>query len=185
MMDDALLIDAHLKGDPQAMSALMARHRTSLMGFLRAKVGDEAEDLYQETWSRAARALDRYTDQGTFRAWLLQIARRLVIDHYRRRSARIQTLPDDETTKAVESTENPYKTLVARELSEATARALAGLSPDVAEVVRMRLIDNTPFKEIAKQQRVPLNTALGRMHRGLKQIRRALIAEGIIGAEQR
>ncbi|MEL6343819.1 MAG: RNA polymerase sigma factor [Myxococcota bacterium] len=182
-MEDALLIDAHLNGDPQAMSVLMDRHRTSLMGFLRSRVGDDAEDLFQETWTRAAKALPRYTDQGTFQAWLFQIARRLVIDHYRRRSSRIVLLPTDETSPVPQAPEDPYKSVVARELSEATARALDSLSSDVAEVVRLRLIDNRPFKEIAKLQRVPLNTALGRMHRGLKQIRRALEADGILGSE--
>ena len=86
-MDDASLITAHQTGDPAALSMLMRRHQSGLMGFLTLRVGTEAEDLYQETWTRVAKALPSYRDQGTFKAWLYQIARRLIIDLRRRRGA--------------------------------------------------------------------------------------------------
>ena len=176
-MTDAHLITAHLSGDPEALPTLIARHRDPLMGFLAARVGTDAEDLYQETWNRAVTALPRYRDQGTFRAWLLQIARRLIIDHHRRRGARIHLLPTD-TPPDVRSEATPYHHTATRQLSQATDAAMASLKPEIAAVVRMRLVDNLPFSEIARIQRVPLNTALGRMHRGLRHIRRALERSG-------
>ena len=128
----------------------MARHRDALMGFLRLRVGDEAEDIYQETWSRVARGLPRYSDQGAFRAWLFQIARRLIIDHRRRRGARIEAVPQEEPPSPV-TARTPYSDLAARRLSQATARALGGLNPDVAAVVRLRLDRDMPFKDIARE----------------------------------
>ena len=180
-MNDAHLIDAHLSGDPDALRALIDRHHSPLMGFLASRVGSDAEDLYQETWNRAVGALPRYRDQGAFRAWLLQIARRLIIDHHRRRGARIQIL-STETPPDIRSEATPYHHTATRQLSDATDAALAALSPDVAAVIRMRIIDSLPFNEIARRQRVPLNTALGRMHRGLRQIRRALERDGLLDA---
>ena len=180
-MTDANLISAHLSGDPDALRVLISRHRDSLMGFLTRRVGAEAEDLYQETWSRAEKALPRYTDRGSFRAWLFQIARRLIIDHHRRRGSRIQLLPT-ETPPDLHTEATPYHHATTRQLSAATDVALESLSPEVAAVVRMRLIEHIPFNEIARRQRVPLNTALGRMHRGLRQIRRALVRDGLLEA---
>lgn len=180
-MNDAHLINAHLSGDSSALPLLMNRHRAPLMGFLVNRVGAEAEDLYQETWNKAIGALPRYRDQGTFRAWLLQIARRLIIDHHRRCGARIQLLPT-EAPPDIHNEITPYQHAATRQLSHATDAALAALSADVAAVVRMRLIDHLPFNEIALRQRIPLNTALGRMHRGLRQIRRALERDGLLDA---
>ncbi len=178
-MDDAHLIAAHLSGDPGALSVLMDRHGAPLMGFLASRVGGEAEDLFQETWSRAEKALPRYRHQDAFRAWLFQIARRQIIDHHRRRQSRIrlqsQAHPPDTAT-----TDTPESHCTARQLSLATEQALAALAPPVAEVVRLRLIAGVPFREIARRQGVPLNTALGRMHRGLKQIRQHLVAGGLL-----
>ena len=179
IMNDTHLINAHLSGDPSALPVLIDRHRAPLMGFLVSRVGSDAEDLYQETWNRAVGALPRYRDQGTFRAWLLQIARRLIIDHHRRRGARIQLL-STETPPDLHTETTPYQHAATRQLSDATDAALAALSPDVAAVIRMRIVDHLPFNEIARRQRVPLNTALGRMHRGLRQIRRALEREGLL-----
>lgn len=184
MTDDAQLITAHLNGNPAAMRALVARHRAPLLGFLRARVGDDAEDLSQEVWARVAGALPGYRDQGAFRAWLYQIARRLIIDHRRRKGARIQLVAQPAPPAQAPRPETPYHDLAARELSEATELALAGLPAETAEVVRMRLIHDLPFRKIARRQGVPLNTALGRMHRGLKLIRRALEADGLIGARR-
>ena len=182
-MDDAHLIHAHLRGDPQALSDLMARHREPLMGFLRARVGEDAEDLYQETWSRAAHALPRYAEQDAFRAWLFQIARRLIIDHRRRRGARIQAVPQEEPPAPI-LRDTPLHDLSARRLAQATQAAVEALHPDVAAVVRLRLVDDRAFKDIAHDLGIPLNTALGRMHRGLKQIRRALEAEGLLSPRE-
>ena len=58
--------------------------------------------------------------------------------------------------------------------------ALDALDAPTAEVVRMRLEQNIPFKTIAAHQGVPLSTALGRMHRALKQIRADLIAAKLL-----
>ncbi len=180
-MNDARLITAHLSGDPDALRVLIARHRAPLMGFLSARVGGEAEDLYQETWNRAIGALSRYEDRGTFRAWLLQIARRLIIDHRRRAGARVQLLPAEHPPD-LPAAATPYHHTATRQLSEATDAALAALAPEVASVVRMRLVDHLPFKQIAARQGIPLNTALGRMHRGLRQIRLSLQRDGLLDA---
>lgn len=181
MPDDAELIADHLDGDPAALGTLVARHRPPLLGFLRARVGEDAEDISQEVWSRVAAALPRYRDRGSFRGWLFQIARHLIIDHRRRRGARIQLVGSAQVPENAPAPTTPFGDLVARELSEATEQALQRLPAETAAVVRMRLVDDLPFKEIARRQGVPLSTALGRMHRGLKLIRRALEDGGLIG----
>ena len=178
MMNDAHLIAAHLSGDSRAMGLLIDRHHAPLMQFLWTRVGRDAEDLQQEIWSRVSRALPKYKERGTFRAWLFQIARRQVVDHHRRSQSRIRVLfgsvPDRPALAS------PHDELAARQLSDAIHVALEALSPEVAIVVSLRLTQDITFKEIAEQQNIPLNTALGRMHRGLRQIRSRLEQDGLL-----
>lgn len=181
VMSDAALILAHQSGDRTAFETLVARHRDSVMGFLVNRVGDDAEDLYQETWSRVGRSIDAYEDAGTFRAWVFQIARRLVIDHHRRKSSRIQTVSD--VTHATPSPVDPTKpdqSLEARRLLQALQEALSDLPEPTAEVVRLRLVDGWAFRAIADHQGVSLNTALSRMHRGLNRVRATLEARDLL-----
>lgn len=181
VMSDATLILAHQSGDQTAFQSLMERHRDSVMGFLVNRVGDDAEDLFQETWHRVGRHIDTYEECGTFRAWVFQIARRLVIDHHRRKSARIQTVndPTDPTPSAADHT-IPDQSLEADQLMHAIAEVMSTLPPPTAEVLRLRLFDGWTFRAIADHQCVPLNTALSRMHRGLSRMRTVLMNRELI-----
>jgi RNA polymerase sigma-70 factor, ECF subfamily len=174
-MSDSVLISAHKAGDHHAIGNLMDRHHDPLMGFLVNRVGRDAEDLYQETWTRVSRKLDTYEDRGSFRSWLFQIARRLVIDHHRRAGVRIRMVadPDEAVPSAVDPTQ-PDQAMEATQMARVFEQVVDTMEPEMAQVVRWRLFDGIPFKDIAERQGVPLNTALGRMHRGLNTIRTAL-----------
>jgi RNA polymerase sigma-70 factor (ECF subfamily) len=178
-MDDANLISAHRSGDAQAIAALMDRHGGVLMGFLSNRAGSEAEDLYQETWMRVTKGLESYNEQGSFKSWLFQIARRLLIDHHRRRGARVQLVLTEAHPVPVASNQ-PDQSLAAQQVGAVFSQTLEAMDPQMAQVVRMRLLEGVPFKEIAARQGVPLNTALGRMHRAMNRIRLALIAGGLL-----
>ena len=181
VMSDSALILAHHSGDMSAFPTLMERHRDPLMGFLVNRVGEDAEDLFQETWSRVGSNLHSYNEIGSFRSWVFTIARRLVIDHHRRKSARITlVLPADTTTPTSIDHTQPFNNVAASDIAAAFNEALDSMTAPAAEVVRLRLIDGLSFKAIAAHQGVPMNTALGRMHRGLKQIRATLEQRGLI-----
>jgi len=185
MMSDANLIQAHRSGDQSAFPVLMSRHQDSVMGFLVNRVGTDAEDLFQETWTRVGTRLHTYNETGSFRAWVFQIARRLIIDHHRHNSARIRlVMPRETMTPSSVDTRQPDQQLEAAEIARAFEATVAQMSSEMAEVVRLRLIDGMPFQEIAKRQGVPLNTALGRMHRGLNKIRTTLADRQLIDVEK-
>jgi RNA polymerase sigma-70 factor (ECF subfamily) len=176
-MDDSALITAHQTGDTGALPVLMSRYQPGLMGFLKSRVGAEAEDLHQETWCRVSSGLHGYQERGTFKAWLYQIARRLVIDFRRRRGARVQlVLGQDKAMMVQPGSSQPDQVIAAQDVAQVLDHALLQMAPEVAEVVRLRLIEGVRFKEIARRQGIPLNTALGRMHRALKHLRQDLIS---------
>ena len=166
--DADLLRSYARRDDVAAMDALVRRHADALRAFLRGYVdGDAAvEDLFQETWTRVIRRPDRFRD-GSFRAWLLCIARNHVIDRPRRRApALVDSLPDEDAPL-------PDDAAARKDLHERMLAAVRGLPGPQREVFLLRAED-IPFADIAARLRIPLNTALGRMHYAIQRLRREL-----------
>jgi RNA polymerase sigma factor (sigma-70 family) len=80
-----------LRSAPQAVprfESFYEEHKNAVLGELRQLVGPQAaEDAYQETFLRALRAYGRLRNADNLRAWVLTIARRVAVDHHRRREA--------------------------------------------------------------------------------------------------
>jgi len=150
------------------------RLQAELLVFFRSRLPPEAEELCQETWSRTLAAAPSCADEAAFRAYLFTCARRVLVDRHRRRLRRapLVLLGDDESL--AQATERPDQQAGAAQLARLAQRSLDAMSPEMAQVFRWRLQRGMSFKEIARRQGVPLNTALGRMHRALRRLRAAL-----------
>lgn len=161
------------------------RNHRQLVAFLARRVGADAEELAQETWLRVARAAPDFPDDDSFRGYAYTVARRLVIDHYRRRSVRRIVVPLEGGLEQVASDRraDPHASASAGQILAEVERVLAAMKPEVAEVFRLRTTTELSFKQIASKQGVSLNTALGRHHHATKQIRKALDAAGLIDGE--
>lgn len=181
--DETLLREYARGGDASAMETLVRRHASALTAFLVGWCDDAAgtEDLAQEVWLRVLRRPDAFHG-GSFRAWLLRIARNLAIDRSRKLTPElwldapadpspdspplVDTLPD----KAVPRPDEALSRAEDRARLIAAVRALPGPQRDI---VLLRAAD-VPFSDIAARFGIPLNTALGRMHYAMKALRAAL-----------
>lgn len=127
-----------------------------------------AEDIAQEAFVAAVRALDRFDRRRPFGPWLYRIVVNRAIDFARARAVRRETdLADGHAAR-----ERP-------EFSDAPtiAAALAELSPDHRAVIVLRyLLEYTPG-EIAKALELPRGTVNSRLRRGLDQLGSALQEE--------
>ena len=83
--DEELML-AYAGGDMLAFETLYRRHRGALYRFLLRTLRQraDADELFQETWSRVIVARERYRPEAKFTTWLLQIAHNLAIDRFRR-----------------------------------------------------------------------------------------------------
>jgi len=120
---DAALIAAWQGGDEQAAAELVRRHARALARFLAAggAVESDVDDLVQETFIRAFRAVGKFRGQCRFRTWLLTIGGNVLKDSHRRaRRTRVVPLGDDLRT----TDGDPHERAVA---GEAEARLLQHL----------------------------------------------------------
>jgi len=179
LKDDELL-NAFRHGDVQALDELVARYQSSLHGYLRAMTGSsaDADDVFQETWMRVIRNPGSFRG-GAFNAWLWRIARNLLVDRLRRRKP-VVSLDDADPDHAslIETIPaagpQPCEEVEETEIARRVAAAVAVLPPDQRDVFLLRMQGGLSFSEIAALRRVPLNTALGRMHYAIQRLRREL-----------
>jgi RNA polymerase sigma-70 factor (ECF subfamily) len=171
------------RGDRDAQAAVVERYQRPVFALLSRMVGREralVEDLAQETFLRALRALPRFSLRGPARlsTWILTIATRLALDHLRRKAPRVEEViaaggapgvlpwPDQDAhrraiavalTEAVEALGAPFRAAF-------LLREVHGLSYD--EIARALEIDAGTVKSRLARARAALQEALSEMHGG-------------------
>jgi RNA polymerase sigma-70 factor (ECF subfamily) len=148
---------------------LYEEHASAIYGFLRNRVGyQEAEDLTSEVFLRAARALERYEDRGLpIRAWLLRIARNLVIE--KARSARPVEGPITTEPHAPDGTDRVVLAIEGRVALD----ALRTLKDTHREVIDLRIIRDLSVAETAVVLDLSDEAVRALTHRALKALRAA------------
>lgn len=148
------------RGEPRytAFAALYAEHHTRLRRLARMLCGDPdlAEDLVQETWLRAWRAVDRLADPAASWSWLVTILKREQARLYERRRPDCVALADHHPEPA----HHPRPDLVV-----ALGQALARLAADERAALRLQLVDGLPTAAIALHWGVSRNAMILRLHR--------------------
>lgn len=146
--DSALLLLAR-SGDQQALETLCRRCWRPVYRSLARYTHDpgEAEDLTQEVFLRALRALPQYSDRGVpYVAYLLRIAANLVRDQWRAGTARALPLADLPDRPAPGP--GPDGLAVAGDERAALLRALDRLEPDHRAVLRLRILEGRSSAEV-------------------------------------
>lgn len=146
-------------------------HLRSLYGTAHrmARNSADAEDLVQETLTRAWSGLDRLVPGSNARAWLHTILQRVRTDAWRRRSRRPELV--ELTGPEPASAGSPAATAAAGLDVE---RALLGLPETYRAAVVLRDLEGFSYQEIAEILGVALGTVMSRIHRGRALLREAL-----------
>lgn len=170
---DRAVVEACKRGGPGAFRRFVERYEGLVWGFLARTVQDRtlAEDLSQETFLRAYRALPTFDPNrgAKVSTWLLTIARNTALDARKKRGLATSEL-DDETPDAA----TPESIRAARELGEAISRAAAELSNDQREVLVLAEVQGLSMEEIALVVSAPVNTVKQRLSRARERMRSLL-----------
>lgn len=169
MDDESELVRRARAGSRDAFTSLIRLHARLVWAQLQGMARDPAwvEDLCQETFLRAWRAIQTLEEDGAFRPWLLSIARRLCWDFQQRESRR----PDVEQ-KAAPPAEPP-----AEDRGELLRRALGELPERYRLPLTLRYVEGMGYGEISRQLGLTNGSLRGLLARGVKQLRDSLPRE--------
>lgn len=185
MMDDlddlALVARYRDDGSTAAFNVLFDRYGRSLMAYLvcHAPERSTAEEIFQDVWVKAVNRISDFT-HGSFKSWITTIARNALIDFSRKKKPSMsldKTIGDDTALVDVmpdPSAGHPTAGMISDETSARIKSAVDELPPAQREVFLLRTEQELSFAEIAKMLDIPLNTALGRMHYAVTNLRKKL-----------
>jgi len=169
---DAKLIDRAKRGDAQAYGDLYRRYAGAIYKYIRLRVSDDhtAQDLTETVFLRSYESLGRYRERGLrFSAYLYQVARNLLVDHYRQGN---ETVPIDEVEPAVGERLTMDDRFIQSEQVEAIKRAMRRLPEEYQEIIRLRVILDVPTQEAAQSMDKSSGAIRVLLHRALKALRR-------------
>ena len=171
-LDDVTLARAQ-RGEAAACKALVAQYQRPVFALLSRMLSPSGrialvEDLAQETFLRAFRALPAFDRAGRARlsTWILTIATRLCIDELRKQTA---TEPI-EKAREIAAPQRSDARLEAR----AIARAVAQLAPEYRAAFLLRELHDLEYDEIARALGIDLGTVKSRLSRARAALREAL-----------
>ena len=150
-----LLLDAR-DGDRTALAAAIRSSQGEVWRLCAHLVDrEEADDLTQETYLRAYRALPAFRGESSGRTWLLSIARRTCMDSLRRRTRRRRAM----RLLAQETVDTDHST------AHALERLVAELDPDRREAFVLTQLIGCSYEEAAAACKVPVGTIRSRVAR--------------------
>jgi RNA polymerase sigma-70 factor (ECF subfamily) len=172
--DEELML-AYARGDGRAFDALYRRQRGMLYRYILRSVRhrDQADELFQETWSRTIASRGRYRVEAKFSTWLLQIAHNLIVDSFRR--ARPQAGAEETETVFREldapESERPEQMLNEFEQRRRLQIVLDTLPDEQREAFLLRVESGLGLDEIAAVTGVGHETVKSRLRYALAKIR--------------
>jgi RNA polymerase sigma-70 factor (ECF subfamily) len=178
---DLELLRAWKRGDTEAGDELVTRHFERLYTFFDGKVGAGVEDLAQRTFLACLEAEDRIREDGSFRAYLFGIARKVLLQHFAR-VRRDGNPPDPAVASADALGASPSRVIAQREEQRLLLRALRKIPLDLQIAVELFFWEELSIAEIAEILEVPEGTVKSRLHRAKGLLRDSMEAEAVPAA---
>jgi RNA polymerase sigma-70 factor (ECF subfamily) len=176
---DLMLVERTVAGDQKAYELLVVKYQRRIERLIGRMVRDSdlVEDIAQETFIRAYRALAQFRGEAQFYTWLYRIAvntaKKALVDLKRDPLVSESSLrgggEDEDETSAVENelttAETPETILAAKEIAAAVNSAMEALPEDLRQAVTLREIEGLSYEEIAEAMNCPIGTVRSRIFR--------------------
>lgn len=180
---DALLVDRAKRGDVRAFEMLVVKYQRRLERLIGRMVRDVdlVQDIAQESFIRAYRALPQFRGDSAFYTWLYRIAvntaKKSLMDMKRDplvlESTRSAGEEGEETSRAeneLTDGETPEALLASKEIAAAVNAAIEALSEDLRQAITLREIEGLSYEEIAEVMNCPIGTVRSRIFRAREAI---------------
>ena len=179
--DDILLIKECQAGQVSAFDRLVEIYRKQIYQLAYCITGnhEDADDISQETFVRAYRAIGDFEGKARFSTWLRRITINLSINHLKSESLRKNVTSGGEKLNGENFSEipaagNPLENVEAEELAEQIKVAMDSLPVLEKVVFVLRVHQGLSYKEIAQSLGCPVGTVMSRLNRARRRLRNRL-----------
>ncbi|MYN28667.1 RNA polymerase sigma factor RpoE [Duganella levis] len=177
---DQLLVERVRDGDKQAFDMLVAKYQRRLMRLLSRIVHDpaEAEDVVQETFIKAYRALRHFRGDSAFYTWLYRIGINTAKNHLATQGRRTLTSADADHEQAegfndgehLRDINTPESMLASKQIAQTVNAAMDALPVDLRTAIALREIEGLSYEEISDIMACPIGTVRSRIFRAREVI---------------
>ncbi|MCE2746601.1 MAG: RNA polymerase sigma factor RpoE [Burkholderiales bacterium] len=178
--DDLLIVQRVQAGDKLAFNLLVSKYHRRVARLLTRMVRnqEDIEDVVQETFIKAYRAIGNFRGDSAFYTWIYRIAintaKNLLVTQGRRPSTLKEsndvdgeTFEDNAALSNIDTPESLYQT---KQIGEAVNEAMAELPEELRSAIVMREIDGLSYEEIAEAMDCPIGTVRSRIFRARESI---------------
>jgi RNA polymerase sigma-70 factor (ECF subfamily) len=177
---DQALVERAQTGDKQAFEQLVGKYQRKLGRLLSRFVYDhaEVEDLTQETFIKAYRALPTFRGESAFYTWLYRIGINTAKNHLLAKDRRAPTSTEFDADEA-ESCENaeylhdvntPERLLQSKQIGQVVNAAMEALPKELRQAIVLREIEGLSYEEIAVEMNCPIGTVRSRIFRAREAV---------------
>jgi RNA polymerase sigma-70 factor (ECF subfamily) len=177
---DAELVARVQRGDKKAFDLLVLKYQRKIMRLLSRMVRDpaEVEDVAQEAFIKAYRALPQFRGDSAFYTWLYRIAINTARNWLASNSRRPSTpnALENEDGETFNETDNlsdistPESMAASREIAETVNAAIQGLPEELRTAIVLREIEGMSYEDIAQSMGCPIGTVRSRIFRAREAV---------------
>lgn len=177
---DAALVERVKQGDKKAFDLLVLKYQRKIIRLLSRMIRDqnEIEDVAQEAFIKAYKALPQFRGDSAFYTWLYRIAintaRNWMSQNSRRPSSpNVNHFEDDETFSEMDNltdSHNPEAEMVSREMATSVNDTIESLPEELRRAIVLREIEGMSYEDIALAMNCPIGTVRSRIFRAREAI---------------
>ena len=177
---DWQLVQRVQRGDKRAFDLLVAKYQRKLFRLLSRLIRDQAEieDVAQEAFIKAYRALPNFRGESAFYTWLYRIAintaKNYLVAQGRRAPTRTETEIEDaenfDDGDSLRTEDTPERMLLSKQVAEAVNRAIERLPEDLRTAIVLRELEGLSYEEIAESMNCPIGTVRSRIFRAREAV---------------
>jgi RNA polymerase sigma-70 factor (ECF subfamily) len=177
---DRQLVARAQRGDKQAFEMLVEKYQRKLARLLSRFIRDaaEVEDVTQEAFIKAYRALPAFRGDSAFYTWLYRIGINTAKNYLMAMGRRAPTSTEVEAEEAegfeegeqLRDINTPESVLLTNEIAETVNRTIEGLPEELRKAIQMREIEGMSYEDIAQAMDCPIGTVRSRIFRAREAI---------------
>ena len=176
---DKQLVERVRRGDKRAFDLLILKYQHKIISIVGRYLGDrnDVQDVSQETFIKAYRAIPNFRGESAFYTWLYRIAINTAKNHLVSKSRRPPNIDIDiddgefqDSSAVLRDNESPQASLATKQMEEVIFRAIENLPEELRVAVTLREFEGLSYEEIARIMDCPVGTVRSRIFRAREAI---------------